>query len=319
MRRGRFRRSRKRSDELVREVQEVWKVVMIYWHLFFLVVLFLTALNNMSAQNTPCKFDGSTLQFAGSPVEQARCLLRTNGIGGVLGSELKKLPHPLEKLTGQPVVLRKDKLRKYLNKQGITEDALGGSLDLPLAGAQLPGSEHTQALYFVIHDTSSPYLKDEPFPQYFNADKNWKGNDLQIWVKQPVAHIFVNRLGESLTTTPFSEPVRKGWGTKFARDVLKAEAKGFQLHIELVQPRRRDPNGKNPANDLIAPLPGFTKQQYERLALLYVCASVRRGSWLIPAYHSAIDAGIKDAHDDPQNFELHGFAKALSSLIGKID
>jgi hypothetical protein len=273
----------------------------------------------MNAQNTSCKFDRATLQFAGSPVEQARCLLRPNGIGGILASELNNLPHPLEKLIGQPVVLRKDKLRKYLNKRGIIEDTLGGSLDLPLSGAQLPGDEYTQSLYFVIHDTSSPYLKDEPFPRYFNADKTWKGNDLQIWVKQPVAHIFVNRLGESLTTTPFNEAVRKGWGTKFARDVLEAEAKGLQLHIELVQPRRRDPNSSYPENDLIAPVPGFTKKQYERLALLYVCASVRRGSWLIPAYHSAIDAGIKDAHDDPQNFELREFAKALSSLIGKID
>jgi hypothetical protein len=273
----------------------------------------------MPAQNTSCKFDEKTLQFAGTPVEQARCLLRPNGIDGVLASELKQLPHPLEKLIGQPVVLRKDKLRKYLHKQDITEDILGGSLDLPLSIARLPGNEYTQALYFVIHDTSSPYLKDEPFPRYFNADKTWKGNDLQIWVKQPVAHIFVNRLGESLTTTPFDEPVRKGWGTKFARDLLKAEAKGLQLHIELVQPRRRDPNSSNPENDRIAPLPGFTKLQYERLALLYVCASIRRGSWLIPAYHSAIDAGIKDAHDDPQNFELREFAKALSSLTRKID
>jgi hypothetical protein len=284
-----------------------------------LFILFLSASDIMMAQNTPCKFDRATLQFAGTPVEQARCLLRPNRVGGVLGPELKKLPHPLEKLISQPVALHKDKLRKYLNKRDISEDALGGSLDLPLSKAQLPGQEYTQALYFVIHDTSSPYLKDEPFPEYFNADKNWKGNDLQVWIKQPVAHIFVNRLGESMTTTPFDEPVRKGWGTKFARDMLGVGTKGFQLHIELVQPRRRDPNGNNPENDLIAPLPGFTKQQYERLALLYVCASVRRGSWLIPAYHSAIDAGIKDAHDDPQNFELRAFAKALSSLIGKID
>ena len=283
------------------------------------MTLLLSVSGIMSAQNTPCKFDGKTLQFAGSPVEQARCLLRPNAIGGVLGPELKKLPHPLEKLIGQPVVLHKDKLRKYLKKRDISEDALGGPLDLPLSSAQLPGNEYTQALYFVIHDTSSPYLKDEPFPEYFNADKSWKGNDLQIWIKQPVAHIFVNRLGESLTTTPFNEAVRKGWGTKFARDLLRAGAKGLQLHIELVQPRRRAPDSNNPENDLIAPVPGFTKRQYEKLALLYVCASVRRGSWLVPAYHSAIDAGIKDAHDDPQNFDLREFANALASLIRKID
>jgi hypothetical protein len=293
--------------------------VTIYARAISLFTLLLSASDIMSAQNTPCKFDGATLQFAGSPVEQARCLLRPNGIGGVLGRELKSLPYPLEKLIGRPLVLRKDKLRKYLNKRGITEDVLGGSLDLPLASAQLPGNEYTRALYFVIHDTSSPYLKDEPFPRYFNVDKDWKGNDLEIWINQPVAHIFVNRLGESLTTTPFNEPVRKGWGTKFARGMLRAGTKGLQLHIELIQPRRRDPNSGNPENDLIAPLPGFTKQQYERLALLYLCASIRRENWLIPAYHSAVDADIKDAHDDPQNFELREFAKAIASLIGKID
>lgn len=284
-----------------------------------ILLLILSAAVTTPAQNTPCKFDEKTLQFIGSPVEQARCLLRPNGTGGVLGPELKKLPSPLEKLIGRPIALRKDKMRIYLTRLGIAEDAVGGSLDAPLSGAKLLGGEYTQAIYFVIHDTSWPYLKDAPFPENFDTDKSWRGNDLQIWIKQPLGHIFVNRLGESLATTPFNEPALKGWGTKFARDVLKADGKGLQLHIELVQPRRRDPKDKNPNNDLIAPSPGFTGKQYERLALLYVCAAIRRGSWLIPAYHSAIDAGILDAHDDPQNFELRKFADALSSLIKKID
>ena len=59
----------------------------------------------------------------------------------------------------------------------------------------------------------------------------------------------------------------------------------------------------------------LTDAQYRRLALLYLVASVRRGSWLIPGYHSAFDAGIKDAHDDPQNFELKEFAGALAKLL----
>jgi hypothetical protein len=86
----------------------------------------------------------------------------------------------------------------------------------------------------------------------------------------------------------------------------------------LIQPRRRDKSNPNPNNDLIAPKIGFTDAQYQRLALLYVCASVRRGTWLIPAFHSAIDAGIKDAHDDPQNFELEKFANELKKLIEKL-
>jgi hypothetical protein len=283
------------------------------------VLLLLASTAGLNAQNKPCEFDGANLQFAGPPVAQARCLLRPNLAGGDLGAELKKLPDPLEKLIGQPTAIRKVKLRKYLIKHNIAEEALGGSLDRPLSVVNLPGGSKEWTLYFIIHDTSSPYLKDDPFPGNFDTDKSWKGNDLEMWLKQPVAHIFVNRLGESITTTPFEETVRKGWGTKFSRDFHRAGAKGFQIHIELIQPRRRDPAGKNPENDLIAPLPGFTAQQYERLALLYICASVRRGSWLIPAYHSAIDAGIKDAHDDPQNFELKKFADALGRLLKKVD
>jgi hypothetical protein len=276
------------------------------------------AVNFMFGQNTPCKFNEKTLQFAGKPVEQARCLLRPNKIGGVLGEELKKLPAPLEKLIGETVKINKENLRKILKKNKIDEETIGGNLDNPLSKAKLPDGTEIPTLYFIIHDTSSPYLKDAAFPDNFNADPNWKGNVLSIWLDQPVAHIFVNRLGDSVTTTPFVEPVRKGWGTKFARDFLKADGKGLQIHIELIQPRRRDATNQNPENDLIAPFPGFTDKQYERLALLYAAASIRRGTWLIPAYHSAIDAGIKDAHDDPQNFKLAKFAGKLKKLINKL-
>jgi len=273
---------------------------------------------SVQAQNKPCQFNPQTIQFDGTPVEQARCLLRPNKIGGVLGEQLKSLPKPLEKLIGKTIKIKKEKLRKYLLENKIDENALGGSLDESLAKAKLPNGEEIEALYFIIHDTSAPYLKDEPFPENFNTDMSWNGNNLEIWLKNPVAHIFVNRLGDSITTTLFSKPVEKGWGTKFARDFLKAAGKGLQIHIELHQPRRRDPNDSNPGNDLITPFPGFTDGQYKKLALLYVCASVRRGTWLIPAYHSAIDAGIKDAHDDPQNFDLNAFADSLDRLRAKL-
>ncbi len=271
-------------------------------------------------QNQPCKFDENTLLFAGTPVEQARCLLRPNKMGGVLGEPLKKLPDLLENLIGKAPAIKKQDLRIYLSKKKIDEATIGGSLDLPLSTGTKQDGVRVSATYFIIHDTSTPYLKDEPFPEGSNDDPAWRGNKLDVWLKSPVAHVFVNRMGESITTTPFDLPVAKGFGTKFARDFLKAEAKGMQIHIELVQPRRRDPAVSNPNNDRIAPVPGFTEKQYERLALLYIAASVRGGKWLIPAYHSAIDAGIKDAHDDPQNFELERFAveiKRLMKLIGK--
>lgn len=279
--------------------------------IFWLLLLF----SQMNAQNLPCKFDEKTLQFIGSPIEQAKCLLRPNKPRGVLDNELKRLPKPLENLIGRKVKLKKTKILEYLTSKGISTDSIGGNLNEPLITAKLPGGEKIQALYFIIHDTSTPNYGKAEFPADIN-EKSWKYNNLAVWQKNPVAHIFVNRLGESVTTTPFSEAVRKGWGTKFARDFLKEEAKGLQIHIELSQPRRSNPDWFE-GNDEIAPEIGFTDEQYERLALLYICASFRRGDWLIPAYHSAIDAGIKDAHDDPQNFELDKFAKILKKLIDK--
>ncbi len=271
---------------------------------------------NMFAQNKPCKLDEKTLQFVGQPIEQARCLLRPNKIGGVLGDELKKLPNPFEKLIGKQIKIKKEKLRKYLQTNKFDEKTLGGSLDEPLSTAKLPNGETIQALYFLLHDTSTPNYEDKDFPADIN-EKTWRFNNLETWLKNPVAHIFVNRLGESITTTPFNQPVTKGFGTKFARDILKLDAKGLQIHIELIQPRKATPNFPK-GNDAISPEIGFTDKQYERLAMLYVCASLRRGTWLIPAFHSAMDAGIKDAHDDPQNFDLDKFGKILEKLIRKI-
>ncbi|MNL78536.1 hypothetical protein D3C87_2049520 [compost metagenome] len=58
--------------------------------------------------------------------------------------------------------------------------------------------------------------------------------------------------------------------------------------------------------------------QYKRLALLYVCAGIRKDEWLIPAFHVNIDEGLKDGHDDPQNFELSQFTDEVLSLVTQI-
>ena len=286
-----------------------------YKYLLFILFILFIPVNSLFAQNMACKLDEKTLQFVGTPPEQARCLLRPVKPQGVLGEELAKLPKPLEKLIGEKVKIKKERLRKYLQNNNIDELTIGGSLDESLSIAKLPNGEQIQTLYFLIHDTSTPNYEKGEFPADIN-EKSWRFNNLDMWLKNPVAHIFVNRLGASITTTPFNETVRKGWGTKFARDFLKTDAKGLQIHIELVQPRRADVS-KFEGNDIIAPEIGFTDAQYQKLALLYVSASVRRGTWLILSFHCAMDAGIKDAHDDPQNFDIDKFATELSNLIKK--
>jgi len=70
--------------------------------------------------------------------------------------------------------------------------------------------------------------------------------------------------------------------------------------------------------DATAPTPGFTAAQLDRLALTYVAASVRRGQWMIPAFHAAIDVGLPNAHDDPQNFDLKLWAQHLRLLLDAI-
>lgn len=282
---------------------------------FFSVFFFLSL--TIFSQNVPCRWNPKNLQFAGAPKVQAKCLLRPVKPRGILGETLQKLPAPLDKIIGEKVKISKEKLRRFLSANSITENAIGGSLDEDLSFAQLPDGTKVQAIYFLIHDTSSPNYLDKMFPDDIN-ESGWRGNNLSIWQNLPVAHIFVNRSGESTTIVKFSDALpAKKYGTKFARDYLKEAAKGLQIHIELVQPRRSDAAWFT-GNDAVAPQIGFTEAQYERLALLYIGASARRKTWLIPAFHAAIDAGIKDAHDDPQNFDLEKFAASLQSLIKRI-
>ena len=68
-----------------------------------------------------------------------------------------------------------------------------------------------------------------------------------------------------------------------------------------------------------APIPPFTAAQYDRLALLYVIASVRSSRWLIPAYHAALDADIRNGHDDPLNFDAESFANSIAKLVDTLN
>jgi hypothetical protein len=141
-------------------------------------------------------------------------------------------------------------------------------------------------------------------------------NNLETWKKHPVAHIFVSRTGQSLTAHEFIVPWR---ATKFeSRVITTNQSRGLFVHIENSMPRRSNPHGP-PGNDNIAPEPGFTVPMLDRLALLYLTASVEHGRWMVPAYHAALDAGLPDAHDDPQNFDLAQWAERLNALLKHVE
>ena len=260
-----------------------------------------------------CKFDIAQLSFAGTPVEQAACLLRAPAKWGHLKQQPITLPDVLAQRVGKPTGVTKEALRGHLASLGLSEAMVGGSLDEPLSRARDNAANAPMARYFVIHDTSTPNFHNAAFPA--DIDKDADINQLDGYAgPQSKAHAFINRTGKILIGHPFSTPWR---ATNFECQLVGGPSKGLFIHIENVQPRRRDPRG-GAKNDAIAPVPGLSDAQYATLALLYVAASIRAGQWMIPAMHAPLDEAMPD-HDDPQNFDLEGkLAPALQALITKL-
>jgi hypothetical protein len=264
--------------------------------------------------NTPCAFDASRVFFAGSPAEQARCLLRHIRRGGDVDDPppAVKLPKVLDDLLAAPehLGLTVARLRSFLKGAQIPEETVGGSLDEPVCLWGLHGDR--PAHYFLIHDTSSKLAPGQDFdPKFINTMK-WKGNHLEN-LPSGITHVFITRVGETKTDNNY----RTAWfATQFQhhppKPLTPATAHGMFLHHELVQPRM----GKG-SSDIEAPEPGFTPVQYERLALQYIIASVRRGSWMIPGFHCVLDLGV-GTHDDPQHFDLPAWGAALEKMLAAV-
>lgn len=249
-----------------------------------------------------CSFDPATMQFAGTPLEQAQCLLRPLQRGGEPGAE-RPLPAPLASLVGTRVDIDEEKLARALRRARIA---------LPATTPVSETANHLRAAYFVIHDTSSPYLGRRPFPPRLGGKGRF--NDVRQFLgKDAVAHLFNDRRGR----VSIGHDLEVGWRATKLESMLGDPVRGRFLHVENVQPRREDASG-SPGNDRIAPVPGFTSRQYKTLALLYVLASTRAGTWLVPAFHANIDRGIAGAHDDPQNFDLDEFCKELADWTSRL-
>jgi hypothetical protein len=264
----------------------------------------------------PCEFNPETLSFNGEPEQQAMCLMRSATSRRILGPRLENLPPAIATRVGQTTGLPdRETLAALLVELGLVWD-YAPFLWQPLSRARDNEPDAPQARFLVIHDTSGPNFGRRPFPP--NIDEHRSINNLgrfRCGDGWETAHVIINRRGAMLLGHEFSEPwraMRFERATRFGTDL-----KGLFLHVELVQPRRSQP-GRGRNNDALAPTPGFSEIQYDRLALVYTIASVRAGRWLIPAFHVAIDAGIRGGHDDPQNFELAAFAASIERVAGQL-
>jgi hypothetical protein len=259
----------------------------------------------------PCEFDLDRLSFKGTPAEQAACLTTPVLKGGYL-AERAELPPDFGERVGHPRDLpKREDVQSFLQFVGLSNE-FGETLSKPISRANDGDPLAPSATYFVIHDTSAPNFASRPFPA--DIDTNWKINNLERYkcanhIER--AHTFINRMGAVYVGHDFEVPWR---ATKFetATNFIQA-LKGLFVHNELIQPRRAEPR-RGRLNDFQAPSPGFTQAQYDRLAFIYMVASLRAGFWMIPAFHAVIDEGIYDKHDDPQNFEFSRFAAAVDAL-----
>ncbi len=260
----------------------------------------------------PCGFDLQAMSFRGEPAEQARCLMRGMDSSRNLAPAMESLPAPLATRVGQESGLpSREILSGYLSKQDLEWD-FAAYLWQPLARARDNDPAAPMARYFVIYDTSGPSFGRRDFPA--DIDVSPKINNLANFQCQDgwgKAHVVISRTGGVLLDHEFAIPWRE---TKFERAVNFAGAlKGLFIHIEMIQPRRSA--GRSRHNDAQTPNPSFTSAQYDRLALIYIAASVRAGHWLVPAFHAALDANIRDGHDDPLNFNVESFAASIDRMM----
>ena len=260
-----------------------------------------------------------------SSIDQAKCLLRQPKIFGNVGLTLTSLPAPFDQLLTRPTIdISKEQLRRYLQAQGINEADIGGSLDKPVSRTNNNNPRAELARYFIIHDTSTPNLGNDTFPNNIN-EASWEFNNFNKYGSgdNSPAHIIINQVGQSVTRKDFNTPWRS---TRRESEQFCGvnKCKGLFLAVELVQPRKCQPNSGQTQcspprkNDAKSPDPGFTKAQLDRLAVVYIAASVRRGKWLIPAFHVVLDQIVPGGHDDPQNFNLDQWSKQLNDILTEI-
>jgi hypothetical protein len=280
------------------------------------VCALLAGTSNAQARSGLCGFNAAQRAFAGSPAEQAKCLLRTPTVART-ALRRADVPAKLLALVGTSTQPTLAEVRNYLASRHIEEADVGG-----------PISSSISADYFVIHDTSAPNCsegKECPVLGEFPANINsadWSENQTFNHHKPlapaegRAAHVMINRVGNSITEVDLKDHLSH---VKFDFCAEKESKNKLFVGVENIQPRKGKPaipkEGTKP-NDFIAPTPGFSDAQYERLALIYVIASARRGHWLVPAYHAVLDWYFTDGHDDPQNFELSHFSDDVSAIAG---
>ncbi|MDR4306624.1 hypothetical protein IHQ68_08340 [Chelatococcus sambhunathii] len=249
-----------------------------------------------------CAFDAQTQSFKGAAVAQATCLLRKVKPKGS-GATVQPIPDWLKSNVDQPVTVDREKLKAYLSARQINAKDVGLSGAIGVA---------PKLRYFVIHDTSWPEIAQSAgFPANIDAS-SYSGNKLANWTGK------IRQRVNAMVARDGASEVFQAWGATRPLPATKLEqtnlagigSRAVFVHVENVQPRLK------PTNSFawIAPDPGLSPAQEERLALAYVVASFAAGRWLVPAYHFNIDEGLPNGHDDPQGGDLASWVQKVENI-----
>ena len=177
---------------------------------------------------------------------------------------------------------------------GFLADPLGS-----LNPCDRPAGDCAGRTHFVIHQTVDGTLTKTKVIEHFGG-KRGKG------------HAYVLKSGEAVFLWPFTEKTISATKSEFPNvpkhKPIKGKFPDFAVRGKLIHVETDyEENGKP------------TEAQYNTLAKLYIDACTTVGRLLTIVPHIEIDRGIRNGHNDPQNFDYNHFYDVLQSLGVRVE
>lgn len=225
----------------------------------------LTSLLLLGQHTAALSQDSSRKCFEGTMEEQAECLLGARSY--YLPALLTDLMSAAPTYQISPLDINERLLLTYLGQQKVSLRNLG----------YLYHGQIYQARYFLIHGLKPFVLYGE---NYSDGDYDFQylsdtPPDLNTWAQHKRMHVYINPAGDSMAAFDLGRQLRP------VGDIPREQL----IHVGLTQ------NAMKLSADgpwVNRPSWYFSDNQLNKLALIYLIASVRRGQWLIPAIHYPI-------------------------------